>query len=71
MGMPCGAALAALAAVLAVALALSGCSSSNPAAPSAPATFLVDLTGAGDFLTIREGLNAASDGDTVLVAPGV
>ena len=71
MGMPCGAALAALAAVLAVALALSGCSSSNPAAPSTPRSFLVDLTGAGDFLTIQEGLNAASDGDTVLVAPGV
>ncbi len=58
-------------AALAATLALSGCSTSNPAEPSAPQTFLVDLTGAGDFLTIQEGLNAASDGDTVFVAPGV
>ena len=73
MRMPCGAAVAVLAALLtvAVALALSGCSSSNPAAPALGESFLVDLTGAGDFLTIQEGLNAASDGDTVFVAPGV
>ena len=58
-------------ATLAVALALSGCSSSNPAGPSLGQSYLVDLTGAGDFLTIQEGLNAVSDGDTVLVAPGV
>lgn len=58
-------------AALAAALTLSGCSSSNPAEPSLAQSFLVDLTGAGDFLTIQEGLNAASDGDTVLVAPGV
>ena len=63
--------LAALTAALATALVVSGCSTSNPAGPSAPQTFLVDLTGAGDFLTIQEGLNAASDGDTVLIAPGV
>ncbi|MCK4510827.1 hypothetical protein KAW64_03765 [bacterium] len=66
-----GTALAALAALLIAALALSGCSTSNPAGPSAPQTFLVDLTGAGDFLTIQAGLNAASDGDTIFVAPGV
>ncbi len=58
-------------AALAAALTLSGCSSSNPAEPSLAQSYLVDLTGAGDFLTIQEGLNAASDGDTVLVAPGV
>jgi len=35
-------------------------------------TFHVDLNGAGDFLTIQEGVDAAqSIGDTVLVAPGV
>jgi hypothetical protein len=28
----------------------------------------VDCTGGGDYLTIQEGVNAASDGDTVLVA---
>ena len=58
-------------AALAAALTLSGCSSSNPAEPSLAQSYLVDLTGAGDFLTIQEGLNAASDGDTVLIAPGV
>ena len=58
-------------AALAAALTLSGCSSSNPAGPSPAQSYLVDLTGAGDFLTIQEGLNAASDGDTVLIAPGV
>ena len=62
-----GITIAALAAVL----ALSGCSSSNPAAPSLAQSYLVDLEGNGDFLTIQEGLNAASDGDTVFVAPGV
>ncbi|MCK4512702.1 hypothetical protein KAW64_13240 [bacterium] len=63
--------LGVTAAALAAALALSGCSSSNPAGPSLGQSYLVDLTGAGDFLTIQEGLNAASDGDTVLIAPGV
>ena len=62
---------AAPAALLIAALALSGCSTSNPAGPSAPQTFLVDLTGAGDFLTLQQGLNAVSDGDTIFVAPGV
>ena len=63
--------LGIMTAALAAALALSGCSSSNPAGPSPAQSYLVDLTGAGDFLTIQEGLNAASDGDTVLIAPGV
>ena len=54
---------------LAAALALPGCSSSNPAGPSLGQSYFVDLEGSGDFLTIQEGLNAASDGDTVFVAP--
>ncbi|MFH1690477.1 MAG: hypothetical protein ABIE42_09600 [Candidatus Eisenbacteria bacterium] len=57
-------------AALAAALALPGCSTSNPAGPSPSQTFLVDVDGGGDFLTIQEALNASSDGDTVLVAPG-
>ncbi|MCD6330451.1 MAG: hypothetical protein J7M10_08965, partial [Candidatus Cloacimonetes bacterium] len=31
---------------------------------------IVDTTGAGDYTTIQEGIDAASDGDTVLVYPG-
>ncbi len=34
------------------------------------ATHRVDLNGGGDYLTIQEGVNAASTGDTVLVAAG-
>lgn len=34
------------------------------------ATITVDVAGSGDFLTIQEGLDAASSGDTVLVLPG-
>ena len=64
-------ALAMVLCLLAAALALHGCSTSNPAGPSQSETFLVDTAGGGDFLTIQSALNAASDGDTVLVAPGV
>jgi len=31
----------------------------------------VDVNGTGDYTTIQEGINAASDGDTVLVADGI
>ena len=34
------------------------------------ATWLVDQGGSGDFLTIQEAINAASDGDLILVRPG-
>ncbi|MGA1793517.1 MAG: NosD domain-containing protein [Thermoplasmatota archaeon] len=33
-------------------------------------TWLVDQGGAGDFTTIQDAVNAASDGDTILVNPG-
>ncbi len=33
-------------------------------------TITVDTTGTGDYTTIQEGINAAVDGDTVLVYPG-
>lgn len=51
-------------------LAVAGCSSTNPTAPGGTLTLLVDQTGAGDYTTIQAALNAASGGDTVLVAPG-
>lgn len=41
------------------------------AVPSAAITILVDGDGTGDFLTITEGMEAASYGDTVAVMPGV
>ena len=38
--------------------------------PAAPAGVIyVDCAGGGDYLTIQEGIAAASEGDTVLVAP--
>jgi predicted outer membrane repeat protein len=41
------------------------------AAASAPAaTMRVDWSGQGDYLTIQEGIDASTHGDTVLVAPG-
>jgi hypothetical protein len=49
---------------------LAGCSGTNPAGPEPAQTYLVDAAGGGDFLTIQEGINAASDGDTVFIAPG-
>lgn len=39
------------------------------AAPAA--TIHVDVSGGGDFATISEGVDAASSGDTILVAPGI
>ena len=33
-------------------------------------TIIVDTTGAGDYTTIQEGINASVNGDTVLVYPG-
>ena len=38
---------------------------------SSAATITVDVNGSGDFLSIPEGVDAASSGDTVLVLPGV
>jgi len=33
-------------------------------------TITVDIEGNGDFLSIQEGINASTNGDTVLVYPG-
>ena len=38
--------------------------------PAQGVTHRVDHAGGGDYLTIQEGISAASEGDTVLVAPG-
>jgi hypothetical protein len=40
-------------------------------AASAPAAIIVDAGGDGDYLTIQEGINAASEGDSVVVRPGM
>ena len=34
-------------------------------------TITVDTTGTGNYTTIQEGINASTDGDTVLVYPGI
>jgi len=47
-----------------------GCSSTSPTEPAGSLTLLVDPTGAGDYTAIQPALNAADDGDTVLVTPG-
>ncbi len=39
--------------------------------PSVGRTIVVDCDGGGDYLSIQEGINAATAGDTVLVAPCV
>ncbi len=38
--------------------------------PVAATTWYVDVGGSGDFLTIQDGIDASSNGDTVLVAAG-
>ena len=38
--------------------------------PARAVVHTVDAGGGGDYLTIQEGINACSSGDTVLVAPG-
>lgn len=43
---------------------------SCPAGQAGASTIHVDWTGGGDYLTIQEGIDAATSGDTVLVAPG-
>ena len=40
------------------------------ALPLRAATITVDSTGGGDFATIQAAIDAAKDGDTVLVKPG-
>lgn len=41
------------------------------AAAPAPGAIIVDAGGGGDYLTIQEGINAASEGDSVIVRPGM
>jgi predicted outer membrane repeat protein len=59
--------------VLCVAAAafVTGCSnSSGPSEPEVFQTFIVDPSGAGDFINIQAALDAAASGDTVLIVPG-
>ncbi|MBN2566252.1 MAG: right-handed parallel beta-helix repeat-containing protein [Candidatus Eisenbacteria bacterium] len=52
--------------------AAAGCSSTTGPSEVAhgPRTYVVDPSGAGDFVRIQEALNAVADGDTVLLLPG-
>ena len=38
---------------------------------SGPQTYVVDPSGAGNFITIQAALNAADSQDTILVQPGI
>jgi predicted outer membrane repeat protein len=62
-----------LSCVTAGALALATGCSDNSTGPdgSAPVTIIVDAAGGGDYATIGAAINASSEGDTILVAPGV
>jgi hypothetical protein len=42
-----------------------------PSAVSAQAVWTVDADGGGDFLEIQDAIDAASDGDAILVGPGL
>jgi len=53
-----------------VALVVS-CALAITAGAGSAATVTVDHAGDGDYLTLQEGIDAASVGDTLLVAPGV
>jgi hypothetical protein len=54
-----------MARLIALAVLLLGC-----AVPVGAATIVVDAGGTGDYVTIQDGLNASSTGDTVRVKPG-
>jgi parallel beta-helix repeat protein len=45
--------------------------SEAPITPRVPGTWIVDDDGPADFHTIQEAINAASDGDTILVRSGI
>lgn len=62
-----------LAAVMAVAVAWSILGMTAAAAPEKPVkkTYVIDKNGMGDFETIQEGADYASDGDTLIICPGV
>lgn len=43
----------------------------NAKAAPIPRQYIVSQTGGGDFLTIQEAVNAAEDGDTLIIYPGI
>jgi predicted outer membrane repeat protein len=50
----------------------TGCGDSSTGPDGgAPVTILVDAAGGGDYTTIGAAINASTEGDTILVAPGV
>jgi predicted outer membrane repeat protein len=58
---------------VAAALVVAGGCSENPSGPgeAVPELVIVDAGGGGDYLTIGAAIGVASEGDTVLVMPGV
>ncbi len=58
-----------LAAMIAVILT-AGSSHMTTSAAKLTRQYIIDPNGAGDFLTIQEGVDNASDGDTLLLYPG-
>lgn len=62
-----------MAAMLAVVLAAACRGMAVDAAPESmkKSTYIIDPNGMGDFTTIQDGVNNASDGDTLIIYPGI
>ena len=56
--------------LMAVIMAAANAGMVTVAAPAKAKQYVIAQDGTGDFMTIQEGVNHASDGDTLLICPG-